>query len=516
MKNKSYIKGIGAFSSATLISRILGYVRDSLVASFFGGGYQTDAFYAAIKIPNLFRRFLGEGALTAAFVPVFTETLHKKGPQEARDLFNSLLSGLILVLMVIVTLGIIFAPQVTQMVSWGFTRDPEKFALTISLTRLTFPFLMIVCVAALVSAVLNAHGKFFIPAVAPSGLSIGEILFILFMTRYFNSPIRGLAIAAVVGVGIHLVWQLPSLYREGYPLKLVKPFSHPQVKTIFLLMIPTILGLCADQVNAFVDQLFASFLRDGSVTALYNSSRVMQLPLALFGVAVSSVALPSLSRLAAEGNQTEFKNLLNFSLRIANFVLIPSFVGLAVLGYPITRLLFEHGKFLPENTAMTFAALVPCAAGLPAYSAAKILATAFYSQKDTKTPVRIALWSMALHAVLSYAFMWKLEVAGLALATTLAAWFQTIFLFFLLKRKMGLLGGREILNSFLYGTLAGAVMGGLCYVLCFVVFKDLGLILRVFLSIGAGVAFYFYLAKLLKIKEYDFFMEFLFRRKLKA
>jgi putative peptidoglycan lipid II flippase len=315
---RRFSKSLGAFSSATLLSRILGYVRDALVASYFGGGMITDAFYAAFKIPNLLRRFFGEGSMTAAFIPVFSDVLARKGKEESVRFFHALLSALFLVLTVIIGLGILFAPQVARMVAWGFADDPAKMELTIDLVRLTFPFLLLISFAALVSAILNAHGRFFIPGIAPSGLSIGEIAFIIFVASHVDSPIHGLAISAVVGVGIHFLWQLPALYQEGYSLKWANPFAHPDVKRVFILMGPTVLGLSADQVNSFVDQVCASFLRDGSITALYNSNRVMQLPLALFGIAVASVSLPALSKLISENKQKEFKETLNFSLRVAN------------------------------------------------------------------------------------------------------------------------------------------------------------------------------------------------------
>jgi putative peptidoglycan lipid II flippase len=497
-----------------MVSRILGYWRDALVAAYFGGGIQTDAFYSAFKIPNLLRRFMGEGAFTAAFVPVFSDTLHAKGQKEAHKLFNAVMSGMTVLLLAIVGLGIVFAPQVTHLMSWGFVDDPQKFALTTQLTRLIFPFLLLISLASVVAAVLNASGKFFVPAVAPAGLSIGEILFILLIASRVASPIQGLALAAVVGVGIHLVWQLPSLYREGYSLKLTKPFNHPEVRGVFLMMVPAMIGLCADQVNSFVDQLCASFLRDGSITALYNSNRVMQLPLALFGVAVSSVALPAMSRFLSQNDEHSFKETLNFSVRIANFVLIPSFVGLAVLGLPIVQLLFEHGRFTPANSTLTYFALVPTAAGLPAFSTIKILASAFYAKKDTATPMKIAFAAMFVNVVGDVLMMWKWEVAGLSLATTLAAWFQVGALFYYLRKKIGLIGGREILKSFLFGSLAGLLMGAICGFLGFYLLSGWPLVIRTFVAIAFGSVFYFALAKLFKIPEYDHFMSMLLRRRV--
>jgi putative peptidoglycan lipid II flippase len=279
-------------------------------------------------------------------------------------------------------------------------------------------------------------------------------------------------------------------------------------------MIPTILGLCADQVNSFVDQFCASFLRNGSVTALYNSNRVMQLPLALFGVAVASVSLPALSRSASLENKKEFKELLSFSLRIANFVLIPSALGLVVLGLPIVQALFQHGRFTAEFSNMTFYALVPYSVGLPTYSAIKILATAFYAMKNTKTPVRVALWAMLVNAICDFALMWNFGVGGLAMATTISAWVQCVALFYYLRKEIGPFGGREILRSFVFGSIAGLIMVLVCGLLNFYVLAGVPVILRVLVSISAGGFLYFFAAKKMKIPEYDFFMGILTKRKI--
>lgn len=509
---RTFSKSLGAFSSATLLSRILGYIRDALVAAYFGGGLLTDAFYAAFKIPNLLRRFLGEGSLTAAFIPVFGDVLNKKGKEEANHFFHSLQTALFMVLTVLVGLGIVFAPQVARIVAWGFIRDPEKFQLTVELIRLTFPFLFIISFAALISAALNASGRFFIPALAPAGLSVGEIAFIVFFAAKMDSPVHGLAISAVVGVGLHFLWQLPTLYKEGYSLKWSNPFGNTDVKRVFWLMGPTILGLSADQINSFVDQLCASFLRDGSITALYNSNRVMQLPLALFGIAVASVSLPALSRHASQNNEKEFKETLNFSLRVANFVLIPAFIGLAVLGFPIVQALFQHGRFTEAQAWLTYQTLVPYALGLPAYSAIKILASAFYARKNTKTPAKIAMAIVALNTILCIVLMQYLEAPGLALAAAISSWAQTGILFIYLRRSVGLLGGRAIFKSFLWGILAGGLMGVICYLFAFVWLAGFSVYIRVFVPLIIGVLVYFSLAKLLKIEECNFFLRSLLRR----
>jgi putative peptidoglycan lipid II flippase len=295
---------------------------------------------------------------------------------------------------------------------------------------------------------------------------------------------------------------------------LVRPFSHPEVKLVLLLMVPRIIGLCADQVNSFVDQFCASFLPDGSITALYNSNRIMQLPLALFGVAVSTVALPALSRFASEKNDKEFKETLNFSLRISNYILIPSLVGLTVLALPIVQVLFQHGRFSLENSHMTVAALIPYVLGLPAYSAIKILATGFYALKNTRTPVMIALADMVLHVIMNIVFMRWFGVGGLALSTAISAWFQAGLLFYYLRKETGPLGGRGVVTSFLSGTLAGSLMGTVAALLSFNLLRDMPLAMNVSLSIAAGVGVFFLLSKLFKIREYQYFMNALLRRRL--
>jgi len=514
MEKRTLTQHLGAFGGATFISRILGYIRDALVAAYFGGGLLTDAFYAAFKVPNLLRRFLGEGAMTAAFVPIFTDLNNKKGKKDAVEFFNALFSGLVVVLTTLVVLGVIFAPAITKAVAWGFTQTPEKFELAKELVRITFPFLFFISLAALMTAVLNSSGRFFVPAVSPAGLSIAEIAFVLLFYHSMSSPIHGLAASVVAGGALHFMFQLPKAWKLGFRPRLVKPFSHPEVKTFLILLGPTILGLCAEQVNAFVDQFCASFLIDGSITALYNSDRVMQLPLALFGIAMSNVALPALSKAVSNQNRGEFKDILNFSLGVTNYVLIPSFIGFVILGLPIIQLLFEHGRFTQHNSILTYQALVPYALGLPAYSAVKIMATAFYAQKNTKTPVRVALYAMGLHAVLSVTLMWRFQVAGLALSTALSSWFQCVCLFYLLRKEVGNLGGRGLLKSFFFGTGVGILMGAVCYISYHYYLSSLSLYLRVPFVILVGVVVYFGLSKLFRIHEFEVLLNSLLKKRV--
>jgi putative peptidoglycan lipid II flippase len=497
---------VGSFASATTVSRILGYVRDALVAYFFGGGGVTDAFYAAFRIPNLLRRFFGEGSFTAAFVPIFTETIETKDEQEVRRFFNSIFSGLFVLLTLLVVGGIFAAPLVTKLAAWGFSREPEKLNLTIQLVRLTFPFLLFVSLAALATSALNARGRFFIPALAPAGLSIAEIAFMLFLASRFRQPIYGLAISAAVGGLLHWAIQLPSLSREGLPLRFTRP-AYTDTTRILKLMAPTVIGLSADQINSYVDTLCGSFLATGSVTALYNSNRVMQLPLALFGVAVASVALPALSRSMAKENMQEYKNTLTFSLRSANFLIIPATVGLIVIGHPIVQLLFQHGHFTPHDTDLTYMGLVGFTLGLPAYSGTKILASAFFAFKDTFTPMRAALWAMVVNVGLDITLMWKFGVGGLSFATSASAWMNMMVLFFLLRNKVGIIGGKDVVISGAKITGASCLMSAAAW---WLVYHLPGpLFIRVMAAILVGCGVFLGLAILMKLEELKAFRSWL-------
>ena len=497
---------VGSFAAATTVSRILGYVRDALVAYVFGGGGVTDAFYAAFRIPNLLRRFFGEGSFTAAFVPIFTEVLSKEDEKEAKRFFRSIYSGLFMILLALVALGILAAPAITAMAAWGFTREPGQMNLTIQLVRLTFPFLLFVSLAALASGALNAKGRFFIPALAPAGLSIAEIFFMLFLASRFKEPIYGLAVAATVGGLLHWAIQIPSARKEGLHFSFTKP-GYADTSRILKLMAPTVIGLSADQINSYVDTLCGSFLATGSVTALYNSNRVMQLPLALFGVAVASVALPALSGSMAKKDLREYKNTLAFSLRTSNFLVIPATVGLIVIGHPIVQLLFQHGRFTPHDTDLTYVGLVGFAAGLPAYSGTKILASAFFAFQDTKTPMRASLWSMVLNICLDLSLMWTLGVAALAMDTSVAAWLNMAILFFSLRGKIGIMGGREIIRSGFLVTLASLLMSAVAYG---VVYHMPGpLIVRVGTSILTATAAFLGLSVLFDLEERKHFNSWL-------
>ena len=416
MSSKKFVRHAGAVSFATLLSRILGYVRDAVVASAFGGGHLTDAFYAAFRLSNLLRRMLGEGPLSTAFVPLFSDHLAKHEPREARDFFQSLFTSLGVLLLLIVGVGVLVSPLIVSLAAGGFkSAHPATFDLTVTLMRQMFPFLFFVCLAAISSAALNALGHFFIPALAPAMLSVTTIVYVVCLKQWALDPMQGLAISTTVGGALHLAMVWPLLRREGMAPRWKWNPGHPDIRRVTLLIVPALWGLSIDQVNAYVDTICASFLQEGSVTALYNSNRLMQFALALFGVSISTATLPHLSMSAARAEWGAFKENLNFSLRLTLYMVIPAMVGLIVLARPLVQTLFQHGLFTEHQSMMTASALAAYTLGLPAYALVKVVVTAFYARKDTKTPVKVATLCMIINMAGNVLLMgrWGSEVWSL-------------------------------------------------------------------------------------------------------
>jgi putative peptidoglycan lipid II flippase len=527
MENKSLTKNAGKTAFGTMLSRILGYIRDMLVANLFGAGMFADAFYAAFRIPNLFRRLFGEGSFSAAFIPVFSRYLHTKDKSETQNFLNAVFTALVIVLTVVCILGVFFAPLLVKIIAWGFTGDPEKMQLTVELTRLMFPFICFICLAAFLLAVLNTLHSFFLPAFAPSALSMSEIFYMIAVAPYLISTnqIKGLAVSVIAGGILHFAIQYPKLKSLGWTLKLrlnvkderltadeagetcnsdaVPFYRHRGIKQIALLMIPSIIGLSVDQINSFVDTVCASFLASGSITALYYSNRLMQLPLAVFGLAFASVSLPAMSKAYAQKDFGSFKDSLNYSIRFSVFALLPAMAGLAVIGLPIVRLLFERGKFDEAASLVTSGALFYYSLGLPAYAMAKIFANAFYSFQDTKTPVKAAAAAMVLHVILCAVLMRFLDVGGLALATAAASYFQLALLIVWLKKRLGKLGLKKILFSSLKSAAAAAITAIAAFYACKI---SQNVFISVPVSVIAGSAAFFLTAKLLKSEELKIFV----------
>ncbi len=496
-------KSIGSVTAATLLSRILGYLRDMVVASRFGNGAAADTFYLAFRIPNLLRDLLGEGSLSSGFIPVFTECLVKKGQKEAAALYSACLGLLLLVLSGVTLLGMTFAPVIVRLIAWGWWDKPEQMAQAVKLTRIMFPFIAFISLSALAMGVLNSMQVFFVPAVAPMMVSIFEIGAVFLLVPLMHGSIEGLAWGVLLGGLFQFVWQVPTLVKNGFLHKVVLSIT-PEIRKIGLLIVPVAFGSGVRQINVLVDQVCASFLADGSIMALYYANRLYQLPLALFGLSIATVALPNMSQAVAEKNMDGLKNTLSLSLRMMILAMVPSTVGLIVLGQPLIRILFQHGQFTAYGTNLTNLALAFFSLGLVFFAGARIVASAFYAMQDTKTPVKVAIMAMILNALLNIILMRYLQVGGLALATTLASAVNMIVLTYLLRRRLGPLGARRIWQSSEKVILASLVMGLVCFWLRH----------WVLLGLAGGMLAFIIMMHALKMEEFKYLKNIILKKQV--
>ncbi|MBW1987933.1 MAG: murein biosynthesis integral membrane protein MurJ [Deltaproteobacteria bacterium] len=452
-------RAAGVVGGATLASRVLGFVRDAVAAWFFGAGLAADAFFVAFRIPNLLRRLFAEGSLTIAFVPVFSQRMEDHGQQDAFAMARAGFRLLALVLAGVTVLGIVFAPQVVSVVAPGFARNPDKLALTVTLTRITFPYVFFICLVALCMGVLNGLGHFFAPAAAPVLLNVAMIGAVFGLAPLFEQPVVGLAWGVIIGGALQLFFQFPYLVKKGVRLWEGKSLWHPALGRVMVLMGPAVFGAAVYQVNILVGTLLASLLPPGSVSYLYYADRLVQFPLGVFGIALATAVLPTLSRQAARKDFDELAQSFSFAVRLLFFITLPAAAGLIVLRTPIVALLFERGEFGPAATAATARALLYYAVGLWAFSAVRIVVAVYYSLQDTWTPVRSAMISMAANAVFALALMGPMLHAGLALATSLASGVNLLILVALLRRRLGGLRGGDILSSVFRSAAAAGAMG---------------------------------------------------------
>lgn len=455
-------RSVTSVSTATFISRIGGYIRDMVIARYFGHGTIADTFYLAFRVPNLFRDLLGEGSLSSSFIPVFAESLQKEGKGKAAT-FVSAMAGVLLVILGLVTiLGIAGTPIIVKMLAWGWRDEPEKLALTIHLTRIMFPFIAWISLAALATAILNTGRIFFIPAMAPLMVSFAEITAVLFFVPKMSIPVEGLAWGVLIGGLLQFLWQLPALLKTGYLQKITLKIL-PEVKKVGCLLIPVAIGSGVRQVNVLVDQVCATFLEQGSITALYYANRLYQLPLALFGLSVVTVALPSMSAAVANSDYPGLKKNFTQSMRLVLFTLIPASAGLIITGKPIIRMLFEHGAFGREGTELTNIALIYYVLGLVFYAGLRVTSSVFYALHDTRTPMKIAVMAMITNAFLNIVLMRFLRVGGLSLATSVAAALNMVCLMYILRGRIGALGVRGLLRYAGRVSLAAGGMGVFCF-----------------------------------------------------
>jgi putative peptidoglycan lipid II flippase len=452
-------KAAGVVGAATLLSRILGFVRDVVVAWFFGAGLAADAFFVAFRIPNLLRRLFAEGSLTISFIPVFTEYDYKHGREEAFMLARSAWWLLTIILAAVAVLGILLSPLIVRVIAPGFFSSPGKFDLTVLLTRVMFPYILFIGLVALSMGILNALGHFAAPALAPVLLNVAMIGSVLLISPHLAKPSMGLAIGVLIGGCLQLALQIPFLVRRGFHLLVRGPLYHAGIKRIALLMTPAVFGAAVYQINIFVGTILASLLPEGSVSYLYYADRLVQFPLGVFAIALATAVLPSLSKYAAVGDMEGLRSSFSYALRLVFFITIPAMTGLIILREPIVRLLFQRGAFDPSTTRLTAEALLYYAVGLWAFSGVRIVVSAFYALQDTKTPVKIAVVSLIVNIFLSILLMGPMRHAGLALATSLASAVNLILLIVALRKRLGRIEGHNILRSVVKSMVCAAVMG---------------------------------------------------------
>ena len=509
--NEKLSKAAGTVSGMTLVSRFFGFLRDMVIAMAFGSSASADAFFVAFRIPNMQRRILAEGAVTAAFIPIFTETLAKKGESAAWKFTANLFNILFFILCSVSLLILIFSPTVITVFAPGFLDEPGKFELTVKLTRWMAPYLFFIGLAAFCMGILNTLKVFALPAAAPILQNISMIVSVLLIAPLMDEPIIGLAIGVVVGGALQLLIQLPAVLNKGMRFEKILNFKQKEVVKIARLMGPVLLGLAVYELNIMIDTLIASLLPGGSISYLYYGNRLVQLPLGIFAVALGVALLPTLSNQAAKGNLKDLVQTLGFSIRLILFVTIPATVGLIVLSEPIINTLWERGEFLASTTEGTAIALLYYSIGLCAYSGIKIIAPAFYSLQDTKTPAKIGIYSMILNTVLNLILMGPLEHGGLALATSIAALFNVALLIYYLRKRLGLMGGRKILHSTLKMSSAAVVMGIITYIgrESFFHVSD-PLLTRLFVltaCISAGILVYALISHLTRNEEWRFILD---------
>ncbi|MDD4895058.1 MAG: murein biosynthesis integral membrane protein MurJ [Candidatus Omnitrophica bacterium] len=513
--NKSVAKSATVIGFATLCSRILGFIRDVVIARLFGVYAYAQAFVIAFKIPNLFRDLVGEGAANSAFVPVFSEYTVKHTKEEFWELANVVLNLLLVIVTAITALGIIFSPVIVRLIAPGFIADPEKLELTIRLNRIIFPYILLISLAAYVMAILNSLKHFSVPAFAPCLLNISIIVFALI----FGESIKGLALGVLVGGILQLAIQIPVLYKKGFRLNLFKSFKHPAAKAIGKLMVPRLFSSSIYQLNNFVNSIFgslATIVGEGGVAVLYYAYRLILFPLGIFSNALSQAILPTFSIQALENTHDNLKKTLSFGLRATFFIMLPASAGFIVLANPIIQTIFLGGRFDAYSAAQTANALVFYSIGLSAYGATKILQSCFFALKDTRTPANIAFVALIINIVFNVILMFPMKLSGLALATSISGISSFLLSFFILEKKINGFNSKHVLVSFMRILLASIFMGAICYFLCRmsilpqtnVLYRALNLLLL----ICAGIISYTFFCFIFRVKEIGEFWHWVAKR----
>ena len=522
-------RSAGLISIATLSSRLLGVAREAVLAAYFGASasIQMDAYNVAFRVPNLLRDLFAEGAMTAAFVPAFTRTVAARGREQAWRLGNLVINALLLITGLLVTLGIVFAEPVTRAISAAeYTQVPGKLDLTTDLTRVMLPFLSTIAVAAAMMGMLNSLHRFFIPSLSPAMFNVATIVCAVVLVPVMEwlgwPPIMAIAIGTLLGGVGQILIQWPVLHREGFRYRPVLDFRDPELRQVLRMMVPGTIGVAAVNINLLVNTFLATGLQLGAVSWLGYAFRLMYLPIGLFGVSIATAALPEISRQAADADTAAVRRTVAGALRMMLMLNVPAMIGLMVLAEPIVALLYERGAFLRADTEATAAALMLYAPGLLGYSIVKLASPAFYSLRDSRTPVTVSVLSVATNVVLSYFLVGWLGFRGLALATAAAALLNAVLLLWLLRGRLGGLEERALTAALAKITVASAVMAAAAWYASTRLDRlwpgegELANLVRVSVSIAVAIVALALSARLLRIPEFTEASRRIMRRVLPA
>lgn len=465
---RQILKSASIISVITVVSRILGYVRDQRLTLLLGTSGIADAFVLAYRIPNVLRRLVGEGSMTASFIPVFTDYMRNRTREETWAFANRLFWTFCVILSALTVLGVIFSPLFVRFFSMFGKNQVQLDA--IYLNRLIFPYILFIGMAALAMAILNCFHIFGLPAATPILLNVSFIVFsVAVVWRHFSSPAAALAVGVLVGGIFQFFLQVPQLVKRGMNFQFGVSFTDPGIRRVGRLMVPGFIGIGIAQINLLVDTIFvnAKVMPEGSLVSLYVADRVTELVLGGYAIAVATAILPMMSHQASAGDYEGMKKTFIFSLRIVSFITIPAAVGLVILREPIVQVLFQHGLFVAESTRLTARALLYYSIGLPAFAAVKLIVPAFYSTQDTRTPVRVAVITLLANILLNVIFLFyffaKLKNGGPALASALAGYFNVFTLFVIFRLRFGRLGTREIAASLAKIAVCAGAMGVVCW-----------------------------------------------------
>ncbi len=513
-----FFKIVSIIGSLTLVSRILGYVRDLLVARFLGAGLISDAFFVSFKLPNLFRRLFAEGSLNSAFIPVVSGIQSKFGKKKSDEFFSTIFSLLLSFLFILLIICEIFMPVIIKLIAPGFNENPEKLLLSVDLARLTFPFVVFVCLTSLVGGYLNTLGKFAAMAVTPIILNLTMIFTLIFffsnenqihLAKYLSFSISLAGLLQIIWILIHLRNSDSSLNLKLPKIKFLKKPS-PEIKKFFILLSPAIIGNGAYQLNLLIDMILASTLPDGSISFLYYADRVNQLPLGVLGIAISTALLPILSKQVKQNKKKEANESISKAIKFGIFFAIPAFFGILFLSDEIIKLLFFRGEFDISDVSLTAKALVALSFGLPAFILIKILVVPFFANENTKTPIRISLFCMIINLTLNLILIGKFLHVGLAIATSISAWVNVAILSYFLTFKEKYSFNTSIFTFLNKVIISSISMGIVLYlfieknILSFVGIDILSNNILLLLSILLGTITYFLTSYLLGIEKlYD-------------